>query len=693
MKLIELIPVGELQALCESFTSLTGAVTAVLDLEGRILISTGWQDICTQFHRAHPQTALRCLESDTALAGQLRKGERYNVYRCKNGLVDVAVPIIIGGEHLGNFFTGQFFLEEPDRAHFARQAEQFGFDKKCYTRALNNVPIFSEAEVRAMMDFFTRLARLIGEMGLARAGQEVANRQLRESRHLLQSIIDTAPIRVFWKDLNLHYLGCNPAFATDAGKAGPDAVIGQDDSQMAWADRAEAYRNDDRNVIASGLAKASFDEQISVADGRTIWVRTGKVPLRSQDGDTIGVLGVYDDITNRKQAEEDLRRYKDQLEETVRHRTIELAQARDAADAANKAKSTFLAAASHDLRQPLQASLAYLSVLSRKVGRKDCEELCDKALQPLKAMGDILEVLLDISDLESGHLKPHRRDFALNALLLRVIACAEQQAQYKGLSLSSLPTDLIVHSDPKLLERVVSNFVTNAIRYTDKGCIGIYCEEVGGKVRISVTDTGIGIPPDALNTVFEDHVQLGNPARDRRKGLGLGLSIAKRIADTLGHRLSVQSKLGLGSSFSIELPQAHAAAAHSEAPRPAPERMQDHPIVLVIDDDQDVAEAVQLLLQSYDFETYVAHSRVAVLAMLESGLNPGVVLCDYRMPDINGIELIRQIRALLKTEILAVLITGDTGLTALPDDLTRCALLHKPVDAEAFLAVIGKLAD
>jgi CheY-like chemotaxis protein len=216
---------------------------------------------------------------------------------------------------------------------------------------------------------------------------------------------------------------------------------------------------------------------------------------------------------------------------------------------------------------------------------------------------------------------------------------------------------------------------------------------VGDKVCISVTDTGIGIPAEALSTIFEDHVQLGNPARDRRKGLGLGLSIAKRIADALGHRISVQSELGSGSSFSIELPQSGIAAERLEAKQiAAPAVSSERPVVLLIDDDQDVAEAMQMLLQSYQFETYMALNRDAALAMLESGLNPGLVLCDYRMPGANGIDVIRQVRQVLNAEIPAVIMTGDTGLTKCPDDLHKCAVLHKPVDVENFFSVIGKLA-
>ncbi|MDD2468813.1 MAG: PocR ligand-binding domain-containing protein, partial [Desulfobulbus sp.] len=186
----ELVNINELRELCESFTAITGAVTAILDLEGNILIATGWQDICTRFHRVHITTASRCRESDITLAGQLKKGEGYSVCKCKNGLVDVAVPITIDGEHTANLFTGQFFFEPPDKNHFIRQAEEFGFDKTDYLAALSRVPIFSENQVRTMMDFLSRLARLIGEMGLVRKSLEVRVEQrtanLRNTNEQLQ---------------------------------------------------------------------------------------------------------------------------------------------------------------------------------------------------------------------------------------------------------------------------------------------------------------------------------------------------------------------------------------------------------------------------------------------------------------------------------------------------------------------------
>jgi PAS domain S-box-containing protein len=509
----------------------------------------------------------------------------------------------------------------------------------------------------------------------------------RRTNEHFKLFLKNAPAAIALVDRQMRYLIVSDRLLTDFGLNESD-VHGMCMYDV-FPDMPERWRDLHRRCLAGETLKADEDPFMR-ANGTQEWLSWEMHPWRTTDGRIAGIFMAAELITARKNAETALKKSYLELEQRVAERTAELERLKNDATRANTQKSWFVAAASHDLRQPLQASLAYLSVLSRKAGRDDLEELCEKSRLPLKAMSDILDVLLDISDLESGHVKPQMQDFPIGDLLQRVIANAQHQAQEKGLRLSCLPTELSVHSDPRLLERVVSNFVTNAIRYTDKGLIGIYCEASGSKVCISVTDTGIGIPADALGVIFEDHVQLANPARDRRKGLGLGLSIAKRIADALGHRISVQSELGSGSSFSIELPYSNTAVARAPA---APEKTAaatEHPVVLLIDDDQDVAEAMQMLLQSYDFETYMASSRDAALAMLESGLVPGLVLCDYRMPGANGIDVIRQVRQTLETEVPAVIMTGDMGLTSC--DLKRCAVLHKPVDVDKFFAVIGTLA-
>lgn len=164
----DIFDIPSLTRLCESYTETNGVVTALLDLQGNVHIKTGWQDICTQFHRVNPTSAKRCTESDTHLAGQLAAGKKYNVYRCQNGLVDVAVPVIVDGEHVANFFTGQFLFEEADQEHFRRQGETLGYDLIPYMDALNRVPVFNEEEIRKIIDFLVCLAQIMGEMGKSR---------------------------------------------------------------------------------------------------------------------------------------------------------------------------------------------------------------------------------------------------------------------------------------------------------------------------------------------------------------------------------------------------------------------------------------------------------------------------------------------------------------------------------------------
>lgn len=164
----EIFDIPSLTQLCESYTATNGVVTALLDLEGNVHVKTGWQDICTQFHRVHPTSSKRCTESDTILAGQLKSGGSYNVYHCKNGLVDVAVPVMVDGEHVANFFTGQFLFEQANKEQFIQQGKKLGYELIPYIDALNKVPVFKEEEIRTIMDFLVSLAQIIGEMGKAK---------------------------------------------------------------------------------------------------------------------------------------------------------------------------------------------------------------------------------------------------------------------------------------------------------------------------------------------------------------------------------------------------------------------------------------------------------------------------------------------------------------------------------------------
>ncbi len=298
MKFSEIVDITELRGICEDFTALTGAVMAILDLDGNILVATGWQDICVRFHRAHAITAGRCRESDTILAGKLEQGEAYNVYTCKNGMVDVAVPIVVEGQHVANFFTGQFFFDAPDKAFFVEQAKAMGFNPARYIEALDRAPVFSQDHVKAMMSFFGRLVRLIGKMGSAEEAKE------KERAHL-RALLDALPDLVWLKDVDGVFRTCNPQMEQLLGAAETD-VVGKTDYDFFSPEIADVFRLNDRKAIAAG--RPTFNEEwVAFANGgRRILVETTKTPVRSANGALLGVLGVSRDITERKRAEAQL---------------------------------------------------------------------------------------------------------------------------------------------------------------------------------------------------------------------------------------------------------------------------------------------------------------------------------------------------------------------------------------------------
>lgn len=184
--IIDIIDIDRLRLLLEKFTGMTGNATAIIDLEGQVLIANGWKDICVKFHRVHPETSQKCIESDTVLSNQLEKREKYNVYKCLNGMMDVAAPIIIEEKHLANLFIGQFLSEPPDMAFFRKQALKYGFDEKAYLKALSAVPVLSSEKVKLTMEFLSDLALLIGQMGLTLAKNKESNAEILKLREELE---------------------------------------------------------------------------------------------------------------------------------------------------------------------------------------------------------------------------------------------------------------------------------------------------------------------------------------------------------------------------------------------------------------------------------------------------------------------------------------------------------------------------
>lgn len=353
--------------------------------------------------------------------------------------------------------------------------------------------------------------------------------------------------------------------------------------------------------------------------------------------------------------------------------------ARREAEEANAAKSKFLASASHDLRQPIHAQGLFLEVLSRTELTMQQHELLASTRAASEATVGMLDTLLDFSRIEAGVIQPQIQAFRLQPLLNKVEREFAPQADAKGLGYRSRENWLVVQSDPALVELILRNLVSNAIRYTNQGGVLVACRKRGGEAILEVWDTGIGIPPSQHREIFREFHQLGNPERDRSKGLGLGLAIVDGLARTLEHRLSLASTPHRGSLFRLALPIS--AIAVDEHPICADNQIQLHNTrVLVIDDDEAARAGMCHLLHDWGCECNTAESIEEALALARQKA-PDIIISDYRLrAQRTGSEAIASLRAMLGDDLPALLITGDTA----PDRLREAQasgvpLLHKPV--------------
>ena len=363
-----------------------------------------------------------------------------------------------------------------------------------------------------------------------------------------------------------------------------------------------------------------------------------------------------------------------------------LALAKSQAERANRGKSCFLAAASHDLRQPLQTLSLLQGILLKRVKDPTSLRLIGRIDETLGTMSDMLNTLLDINQLEAGIVRPEVSDFPIADVFSRLHNDFASIANSKKLGWRTVPSSLAVRSDPRLLEQILRNLLSNALKYTIRGKVLFGCRRRGDMLRIEVWDTGIGIPEHQLQAVFEEFYQLDNPARDRRLGIGLGLSILQRIASLLDHPIDVQSRSGIGSMFAVSVPIGKLSADDRLAlDRAGPAKIAPRiGEILIVEDDPTVREMLVLLFEQEGHRTVAAADGHEAFALAARGtLRPDVVVADYNLPlGLTGIQVAAALRATLHDEVPVVILTGDISSDTLREIAQQnCLYLHKPVKA------------
>lgn len=507
-------------------------------------------------------------------------------------------------------------------------------------------------------------------------GRKQAEEALQESEKRLRLFTDSMPALFSYIDKNRRYRFCNLHYEK-LFRCKREDIIGITVEDLV-------------GPVTYGQVKPVFDRAFSGETvffeqwvdyreaGRT-FVRGSLIPDISKAGEVEGIFIMVQDMTAKKHVEDSM------------------SKAKEIAEEVSASKSRFLAAASHDLRQPMQALAMFIEVLAGRRHDKESRDIIEKIQASSESLESLLNSLLDISKLEADLVEPEVRRFTIGDLTSRLAEEIKPLAERKGLTLVHVPSTLPVRSDPGLLDRILRNLLTNAVVHMDSGRILFGCRRRGGELRIQVWDTGPGIPDRQKTHIFEEFYQGGLPEGGRKNGLGLGLSIVDRLVKLLGHRIEVSSEADKGSVFTVDVPVAETGAPATE---PVASKVAgadaSGALIVGIDDDPSVREALSLLLKSWGFEAVMAateqeaHRRLSV-----EGRTPDLVIADYRLPrGDEGTDAIQSIRRRWGKDIPGLLLTGESDPKRL-DKATASGfqVVKKPIQPDKLKAVVAEQID
>ena len=668
----DIVDAQALHSLMDDFYTLTRIPVGLLDLDGKVLSGAGWQRVCTEYHRKHPQTLRHCIESDTRLTAGIQEG-KYRLYKCMNNMWDAATPVLVDSRLMGHLFAGQFFFDDelPDYDVFRAQAARYGFTEEDYLAAIEAAPRVSRATLDRAMSFLMKLATMISQLSysnieltrtlaereslmhsLEKSKQRLARAQ--EIAHLGSWELDLVNNDLTWSDEVYRIFGLEPQQFAATYEAFLEAVHPDDRAAVN-----DAYSGS----LREGRDSYEIEHRIVRKTGEVRYVHEKCEHFRNESGEIIRSVGMVHDITDRKQIETSLR------------------EAKTTAEAATRAKSEFLANMSHEIRTPMNAIIGMTELtldtsLTRQ--QRDYLEMVQSSAESLlKVINDIL----DFSKIEAGLLEFDTAPFDLRDLVEKTAHTLALRAHQKGLELAcrvdpAVPSVLM--GDDGRLRQVLTNLIGNAIKFTEAGEIVVQVELISPphdgrcSLHISVSDTGIGIPAHKMNLLFRYFSQVDSSSTRRFEGTGLGLAISQQIVEKMGGNIQVDSAEGEGSTFHFtapfSLPQ-QASTARPPLAKPDLEGMR----VLIIDDNETNRYILTEMLTSWGMAPSAVASGLEGIVRLRMAAKAGkpfrLLLLDERMPQMDGFTVAQKIRsdATLPEVNIMMLSSGD-----IPAAVERC---------------------
>jgi PAS domain S-box-containing protein len=724
--LSEIFDITELQQLCESFTKINGIVTAILDLDGNILVATGWQPVCTQFHRIHNSTRKCCTESDTSIANKLISGEKYTLYKCKNGLVDVAMPIIVGEHHVGNFYTGQFFLEKPDTEFFRNQARKYNFDEANYLSALRKVPVFDEETIKKNVTFLVQLTETIGNFGLknllileqnkllenerinlkqlndeyaalneeyktqneelheAKLIAEASEKKIKEQSHEIESFFSCAIDLLCIGSIDGYFIRLNKEW---------ENTLGYKVEELEGVKLIDYVHPDDLNIVVEGFRTlreytnmTNTTIRVRCKNGEYKWLEWKSYPYGTK------IYAAARDITERKRA----------LEELVKV-NAELKVAKEKAEESDRLKSAFLANMSHEIRTPMNAIVGFSEFLLNPGLSDDKKQRFTKIIK--ERAFDLLRIVEDIlvvSKIEVGQIKLIEKDFDLFQMMNDLFIEYEEKirnAEGKSdirllLSLAPEIKNLTIAKDDQRLKQIITNLLDNAIKFIHKGYIEFGCNIEDSSIVFFVKDTGIGIPDEKKEIIFDRFRQADEALTGRAYGgTGLGLAIAKGFVNLMNGKIWVESKVNEGSKFSFSIP----LSENQTKKRKVVENTTTvHPLwknntILLVEDDTFSKDLMTEVLTSCNLNLLIARNGEEAMQLFHNHPEIGIVLMDIQLPDTNGLIL----TGMMKKAKPAVVIIAQSAYAS-PSDIADCRTagcndyISKPINKNKLFEIFDK---